>query len=41
MEICLVDDVVYVNFPGSGESYCKLKLKFTDPSSGCLVRPLS
>ncbi|CAH1418286.1 unnamed protein product [Lactuca virosa] len=34
VDICSVDDVVYATFLGSGESYCKIKLKFTDPSSG-------
>ncbi|KAL7582189.1 hypothetical protein Lser_V15G41522 [Lactuca serriola] len=34
VEICWVDDVVYATLAGSGESCCKIKLRFTDPSSG-------
>lgn len=33
VEICRVHDVDYAAVPGSGESCCKIKLKFTDPSS--------
>ncbi|OMO82129.1 hypothetical protein COLO4_23236 [Corchorus olitorius] len=33
VEICRVVGLVYSNFPGSGESCCKLTLKFIDDSS--------
>lgn len=32
-EICKVEELEYAELPGSGESCCKLKLKFVDPSS--------
>ncbi|KAL8232778.1 hypothetical protein R6Q57_002556 [Mikania cordata] len=33
VEICSVDELDYANLAGSGESGCKLKLKFIDPLS--------
>ncbi|XP_076901951.1 uncharacterized protein LOC143556546 [Bidens hawaiensis] len=33
VEICSVEDLDYTTLAGSGESGCKLKLKFIDPSS--------
>lgn len=32
-EICKVEELEYAELPGSGDSCCKLKLKFVDPSS--------
>ncbi|KAK2649656.1 hypothetical protein Ddye_017145 [Dipteronia dyeriana] len=33
VEICKVENLTYATFPGSGDSCCKLTLKFMDPSS--------
>ncbi|XP_019197386.1 PREDICTED: PH-interacting protein [Ipomoea nil] len=33
VEICLVEELTYATVPGSGESCCKITLKFTDASS--------
>lgn len=33
MEICLVEELNYATVPGSGESCCKITLKFVDDSS--------
>lgn len=33
VEICKVENTAYATLPGSGESCCKLTLKFVDPSS--------
>ncbi|GLT99022.1 hypothetical protein SLE2022_164910 [Rubroshorea leprosula] len=33
VEFCKVEELKYSTFPGSGESCCKLILKFTDPNS--------
>lgn len=33
IEICKVEELEYAELPGSGDSCCKLKLKFVDPSS--------
>ncbi|XP_031260091.1 PH-interacting protein isoform X2 [Pistacia vera] len=33
VELCKVENLVYATFPGSGDSCCKLTLKFVDPSS--------
>ncbi|XP_020207091.1 bromodomain and WD repeat-containing protein 3 [Cajanus cajan] len=32
-EICKVEELEYAELPGSGDSCCKLKLRFVDPSS--------
>ncbi|KAK7278183.1 hypothetical protein RJT34_23208 [Clitoria ternatea] len=32
-EICKVEELEYAELPGSGDSCCKLRLKFVDPSS--------
>ncbi|GLU07272.1 hypothetical protein SLE2022_242360 [Rubroshorea leprosula] len=34
VEICKVEKLSYANFPGSGESCCKITLRFVDTSSG-------
>lgn len=33
MEICKVEGLDYATLPGSGDSCCKIKLRFVDPSS--------
>ncbi|GKU85339.1 hypothetical protein SLEP1_g19 [Rubroshorea leprosula] len=33
VELCKVEDLQYSTFPGSGESCCKLTLRFTNPTS--------
>lgn len=33
VEICKVENLDYATLPGSGESCCKITLRFTDPSS--------
>ena len=38
MEFCRVEGLEYSTFPGSGESCCKMTLKFTDPSSSMFNR---
>lgn len=32
-EICKVEELVYAQYPGSGDGCCKLRLRFVDPSS--------
>ncbi|GAY41071.1 hypothetical protein CUMW_056640 [Citrus unshiu] len=36
VETCKVVNLVYATFPGSGDSCCKITLKFVDPSSSVL-----
>ncbi|XP_024044382.1 bromodomain and WD repeat-containing protein 1 isoform X4 [Citrus clementina] len=36
VETCKVENLVYATFPGSGDSCCKITLKFVDPSSSVL-----
>ncbi|VFQ68660.1 unnamed protein product [Cuscuta campestris] len=36
VEVCLVEELSYATVPGSGESCCKITLKFIDPSSTVL-----
>ena len=38
VEFCRVEEFEYSTFPGSGESCCKMTLKFTDPSSSMFNR---
>lgn len=37
VEICLVESLDYATAPGSGESCCKLSLKFIDPFPTCVA----
>ncbi|XP_068310472.1 uncharacterized protein [Pyrus communis] len=39
-EICKVESLDYASLPGSGESCCKIKLRFVDPSSAILGKAL-
>ncbi|TQD80063.1 hypothetical protein C1H46_034348 [Malus baccata] len=39
-EICKVESLDYASLPGSGESCCKIKLRFVDPSSVILGKAL-
>ncbi|CBI36946.3 unnamed protein product, partial [Vitis vinifera] len=38
VEICSVEDLVYASLAGSGDSCCKITLKFTDPLSSVFGR---
>ncbi|TQD84162.1 hypothetical protein C1H46_030252 [Malus baccata] len=39
-EVCKVESLEYASLPGSGESCCKIKLKFVDPSSAIFGKAL-
>ncbi|GAV83610.1 WD40 domain-containing protein/Bromodomain domain-containing protein [Cephalotus follicularis] len=41
VETCKIENIVYTTFPGSGDSCCKLTLKFIDASSGVYGKALN